>query len=487
MNSFIRSLLAPVLAGLAFAALFLVINPREQVVRHEVVLTEQQVPAPETGNETPFSIPGPVSYADAVAKAQPAVVNIYSTKIVTQNVHPLLADPNIRRFFGLNEAPRRQRMESSLGSGVIVSPSGYVLTNNHVIAGADEIRVALSDGRETLATVVGTDPETDLALLFIEMPDLPAVTLAKSDAVRVGDVVLAIGNPFGVGQTVTSGIVSALARTTVGVADYQFFIQTDAAINPGNSGGALIDMQGRLVGVPSAIYSKTGGSLGIGFAIPATMVRSILHSHISGGRVVRPWLGAGGQDVTADIADSLGLERPVGVLITDVHPESMAAQAGIKVGDIITKLGSHTIPDGQTLRFRIATGTLGEVVPITILRDGQAQTLHITLLPPPENVPREETALKGDHPLSGATIANLSPVIADELSLDAVSGVVILAVERGSTAARLGLSEGDIIANINNQRMESVQEVGSAVAKPQREWVLKIKRGPQVLTLTLRL
>ncbi|MCP5361032.1 MAG: Do family serine endopeptidase [Hyphomicrobiales bacterium] len=433
-----------------------------------------------------------LSYAPLVKRAAPAVVNIYSSRKVRvrSRFSPFMEDPFFNQFFDKNLflGPLKEKVVNSLGSGVIVDPKGLIITNFHVVQDSEDIKVVLNDRREFDAEVVLRDEKSDLALLRIAPKEaLPYLPLSDDEHLQVGDLVLAIGNPFGVGQTVTSGIVSALARTTVGVADYQFFIQTDAAINPGNSGGALIDMQGRLVGVPSAIYSKTGGSLGIGFAIPATMVRSILHSHISGGRVVRPWLGAGGQDVTADIADSLGLERPVGVLITDVHPESMAAQAGIKVGDIITKLGSHTIPDGQTLRFRIATGTLGEVVPITILRDGQAQTLHITLLPPPENVPREETALKGDHPLSGATIANLSPVIADELSLDAVSGVVILAVERGSTAARLGLSEGDIIANINNQRMESVQEVGSAVAKPQREWVLKIKRGPQVLTLTLRL
>ncbi|MEZ5510745.1 MAG: trypsin-like peptidase domain-containing protein [Gammaproteobacteria bacterium] len=374
MNSFIRSLLAPVLAGLAFAALFLVINPREQVVRHEVVLTEQQVPAPETGNETPFSIPGPVSYADAVAKAQPAVVNIYSTKIVTQNVHPLLADPNIRRFFGLNEAPRRQRMESSLGSGVIVSPSGYVLTNNHVIAGADEIRVALSDGRETLATVVGTDPETDLALLFIEMPDLPAVTLAKSDAVRVGDVVLAIGNPFGVGQTVTKGIVSALGRHN-NLSVFVDFIQTDAAINPGNSGGALINAYGDLIGINTAIYSKSGGSQGIGFAIPVDTAKSVMLELVQHGQVIRGWLGIEPQPLTTALSNALNLPNVNGLLVTGIFKNGPAHAAGVLPGDIITHMNGVAIGDPKEAMNFISSMQPGQQVTIRVIR--QRETLDI--------------------------------------------------------------------------------------------------------------
>lgn len=378
MSSFARSLIAPVLAGLAFAALFLAFNQREQVVRHEVVLTEQQVPAPEMARETGMQLSAPVSYADAVARAQPAVVNIYSTKIVTRNYHPLLDDPNFRRFFGLNEAPSRQRMESSLGSGVIVSPSGYVLTNNHVITGADEIRVALSDGRETLATIVGTDPETDLALLFIEMPDLPSVGLAKSDAVRVGDVVLAIGNPFGVGQTVTKGIVSALGRHN-NLSVFVDFIQTDAAINPGNSGGALINAHGDLIGINTAIYSRSGGSQGIGFAIPVDTARSVMLELVQHGQVIRGWLGIEPQPLNPALITALSLPSVNGLLVTGIFKNGPAHAAGVRPGDIITHLNGEPVNDPKEAMNFISSMHPGERVTIRVIRQKEPLDILATI------------------------------------------------------------------------------------------------------------
>lgn len=379
MKSFARSLITPVIAGLAFAALFLAFTQREPpVVRHEIILTEQQVAAPESYSESTLHVGDPVSYADAVARAQPAVVNIYSTKIVTQNGHPLLSDPNVRRFFGLNEAPRRQRMESSLGSGVIVSPSGYVLTNNHVISGADEIKVALFDGRETFASVVGADPETDLALLFIEMPDLPSITFAKSETVRVGDVVLAIGNPFGVGQTVTKGIVSALGRQN-NLSVFVDFIQTDAAINPGNSGGALINAYGDLIGINTLIFTKDKGFQGISFAIPADIARSVMLELVQHGQVIRGWLGIEPQPLTTALANALKLPNINGLLVTGIFKNGPAHTAGVLPGDIITHLNGKAIDDPKAAMNFISSMQPGEQVTIRVIRQQEPLDILATV------------------------------------------------------------------------------------------------------------
>ncbi len=378
MSSFARSLIAPVLAGLSFAALFLAFNQREQVVKHEVVLVEQQVPAPEIARETTLQTNAPVSFADAVARAQPAVVNIYSSKIVTRKYHPLLDDPNFRRFFGLNEAPSRQRMESSLGSGVIVSPSGYVLTNNHVIAGATEIRIALADGRETLASVVGSDPETDLALLFIEMPDLPSITLAKSETVRVGDVVLAIGNPFGVGQTVTKGIVSALGRQN-SLSAFVDFIQTDAAINPGNSGGALINAQGDLIGINSLIFTQDKGFQGISFAIPVDTAKSVMLELVQHGQVIRGWLGIEPQPLTTALANALNLPNVNGLLVTGIFKNGPAHAAGVRPGDIITHMNGAPIDNPKEAMNFISAMQPGEKVTIRVIRQKEPLDILATV------------------------------------------------------------------------------------------------------------
>src|SRR6201995_5458577 len=301
-----------------------------------------------------------LSYAPIVQRVQPAVVNVYAAKTV-QNRNPLLDDPIFRRFFG---GPGQQpgQMERSLGSGVMVDPAGLVVTNNHVIEGADQVKISLADKREFEAEIVLKDSRTDLAVLRIKDGKEKFTTLdfANSDELVVGDIVLAIGNPFGVGQTVTHGIISALARTQVGISDYQFFIQTDAAINPGNSGGALVDMSGKLIGINSAIFSRSGGSPGVGFAIPANMVRVVVASAKSGGGAVkRPWLGAKLQAVTPDIADSLGLKRPVGALIANVQANSPAARAGLKAGDLIVSVDGQPVDDPNAFDYRFATQPLG--------------------------------------------------------------------------------------------------------------------------------
>ena len=395
MKSLARFLVTPVLAGLAVAALFLLLNNREPPVqRHEIVLIEQQVPAREPLQSTGVApesrpqlntVPGdPVSYADAVARAQPAVVNIFSTKTVTREYHPLLDDPNFRRFFGLNEAPRRERMLSSLGSGVIVSPTGYVLTNNHVISGADEIRVALADGRETFAAVVGTDPETDLALLFIEMPDLPSITLAKGDTMRVGDVVLAIGNPFGQGQAVSKGIISALGRHN-NLSVFVDFIQTDAAINPGNSGGALINAYGDLVGINTAIYSKSGGSQGIGFAIPVDTAKSVMMELLQHGQVIRGWLGVEPQVLTDALIRALDLPDINGLLVKGIFKNGPAHVAGVRPGDIITHLNGEAVNDPKVAMNLISSLQPGEKVSIRVIR--QREPLEIVAVAAARPVP----------------------------------------------------------------------------------------------------
>ncbi|HCX67686.1 MAG TPA: serine protease, partial [Rhodobiaceae bacterium] len=298
-----------------------------------------------------------LSYAPVVKRVAPAVVNVYTKRVVKESARsPFFNDPFFQQFFGnrFSFGVPRERVQQSLGSGVIVDPSGLIVTNFHVIKGGEQFTVALSDRREFEAELVLADERTDLAVLRIDVgkQKLPYLTFRNSDAVEVGDIVLAIGNPFGVGQTVTSGIVSALARTHVGASDYQFFIQTDAAINPGNSGGALVTMDGRLIGINSAIYSQTGGSIGIGFAIPSNMVESVVASARDGGRVKRPWFGAALQPVDNELAQSLGLDRPGGSLIRDIYKGGPAAKAGLKVGDVIRAVDGFEVEDPQAVRYR---------------------------------------------------------------------------------------------------------------------------------------
>jgi len=440
-------------------------------------------------NETQIKL----SFAPIVKKVAPAVVNVYASRKVVQRrqVSPFFDDPFFRRFFGQQgggfDRPR-QRVESSLGSGVIISEDGTVITNHHVIKDADEVRVALSDRREFDADIVLMDERTDLAVLKIrgEGP-FEHVEFADSDNLEVGDIVLAIGNPFGVGQTVTQGIVSATARTQVGVTDFQFFIQTDAAINPGNSGGALVDMTGKLVGINTAIFSRSGGSNGIGFAIPAHMARFVAQAADHGGKVQRPWLGATVQIVNAEIAEALSLDRPRGVLVTAVFDGSPAQEAGLKVSDLVTAVDGKEVLDPNSFGYRFATKMIGETSTFQILRAKQEITLSVSLKPAPETVPRDTRELTEYSPFEGTTVMNLSPAVSEELGLEGIfDGVVISEVSRGSAADRVGLRPGDIIRGVNQKKVETTRMLEAITKAPPRVWQLDIERDGKVSQIILR-
>ncbi|MEO9903737.1 Do family serine endopeptidase [Nisaea sp.] len=433
------------------------------------------------------------SFAPLVRKVGPAVVNIYARAEVTERrASPLFDDPFFRRFFGdVFPGEARKRTAQSLGSGVIMREDGLVVTNYHVIKGADEITVVLSDRREFDAKILLEEERTDLAVLKIETEgeNLPYLAIRDSDELEVGDLVLAIGNPFGVGQTVTSGIVSALARTALGITDYSFFIQTDAAINPGNSGGALISMDGRLVGVNTAIYSNqkgSGGSVGIGFAVPSNMVSTILDG-VEKGNVVRPWIGVSGQTMTPDLAEQFGLPRPVGVAVTDVYPDGPAANAGIRIGDVILKVSDREIVDEQALRYRVATRPLGSEAQIEILRGGTHQTIDVPMRAPLTQPEPDLTDMRGQHPMLGAQVANLSPAFALEHGLDDMSrGVVVLKVARRSPAARVGLRPGDVVLKINDDTIDMVSKLEPALMSAKNAWRISIRREGQVLTTEIK-
>ena len=371
-----------VIFGLAAAFIVLILRP-DLLGQGRPVVEFNEAKSPPRYDLTNNLTGGAVSYADAVDLAAPAVVNIYTTKLITERANPLYNDPFFRHFFGDQLAPR-QRLESSLGSGVVVSENGYILTNNHVVEGADEIQVALRDGRNAEATIVGTDPESDLAVLKVNLEKLPVVTIGQSDDVRVGDVVLAIGNPFGVGQTVTMGIVSAMGRNTVGINTYENFIQTDAAINPGNSGGALINPFGHLVGVNTAIFSKSGGYQGIGFAIPGKFAIEVMQQLIQHGRVIRGWLGIEVQDITPELAESFRLKSTQGVIVAGILRNGPAAQAGLRPGDIIKKINDKEIESTRDVMNTIANIKPDDDINIDIMRQGKAMTLKGTVGQRPE-------------------------------------------------------------------------------------------------------
>ena len=445
--------------------------------------TAQQPAAPRTLPQTREQLE--LSFAPVVRKAAPAVVNIFARRVVhTQNL--LFNDPFFRQFFG--DALPRDRVQNSLGSGVIVAPDGLIVTNRHVIKDAQEIRVVLADRREFDAKLIRADERTDLAVLKIDVGHdvLPYLELHDSDELEVGDLVLAIGNPFGVGQTVTMGIVSALARTTGGITDYRSFIQTDAAINPGNSGGALVALDGKLAGVNTAIFSQSGGSIGIGFAIPSNMVRTVVQAGTSGSPIVRPWLGASGQSVTAEIASSLGLSRPQGVLLKDIYPGGPADRAGLRVGDIVTQVGGHEVDDAEALRFRFATLPVGQTTTVDALRQDNERHFTVALVGPPETPPRDATELRGNQPLAGATVANLSPAVADELGIEGQPrGVIVVDLRPSTPAAQLGLQRGDIVLKVNDRDIAAVKQLETVVAERVGRWQIAIRRGRQVLNVTV--
>jgi Do/DeqQ family serine protease len=420
-----------------------------------------------------------LSYAPIVQRVQPAVVNVYAAKVV-QNHNPLLDDPIFRRFFGV-PGQQPEQMQRSLGSGVMVDPSGLVVTNNHVIEGADQVKVSLSDKREFEAEIVLKDARSDLAVLHLKdvHERFPTLDFANSDELQVGDVVLAIGNPFGVGQTVTHGIISALARTQVGITDYQFFIQTDAAINPGNSGGALVDIN-------TAIFSRSGGSQGIGFAIPANMVRVVVASARSGGKAVRrPWLGARLQAVTPEIAETLSLRLPNGALVANVVPGSPAARAGMKPSDLIVAIEGQAVDDPNAFDYRFATRPLGGAAEIDVQRAGKVVKLSVPLETAPDGG-RNEIVLTTRSPFQGAKVANISPAVADELHLDTdTEGVVVTDIAGDSMAANVGFQKGDIILGVNNQKIARTSDLEKATKDGSRLWRIKLVRGGQQISVTL--
>ena len=434
-----------------------------------------------------------LSFAPLVKKTSPAVVNIYAKRVVKEkmrSISPFFNDPFFNQFFNGSQfgGSVRTRIKNSLGSGVIVDTTGVIATNNHVVRNATEINVVMADGREFTAKKLLSDSRTDLAILKIDTKGekLPVLKLTDSDNVEVGDLVLAIGNPFGVGQTVTSGIVSGVARTDVGISDYSFFIQTDAAINPGNSGGALIDMKGRLIGINSAIFSKSGGSLGIGFAVPANMVRTVIEASRHGGRVVRPWMGMSSQTITPDMVESLGLKKAQGSLINYVRSSGPADMAGIKRGDVILSINGMDVSDPEALKFRLATVSIGSPILLKVWRDKKPFEVTIIAAPPPEDPPREETLIKGANPLSGAVVVNISPALIEEIGqLSQESGVVILRVE-GGKAASLGLGKGDILLSINGEKVISVDQLRKLLKSNNiRRWQIQIQRGSRMMKLTI--
>jgi len=450
-------------------------------------------PAPRALPAAPASMPQvQLTFAPVVKRIAPAVVNVYARSIVQQQVNPFFNDPLFSQLFGSPEM--RQRVQQSLGSGVIVRADGLVLTNNHVVAGGNEIVVALADKREFKAKVLLADPRTDLAVLKIDTrgEKLAVVPFGDSDAVQVGDLVLAVGDPFGVGQTVTMGIVSALARTQISASDYQFFIQTDAAINPGNSGGALVTTDGKLAGINTAIYSRSGGSIGIGFAIPANLARRVVEG-VEGGlkngttaSVQLAWVGASGQPVTSDIAASLGLSRPGGVLIKDIYPGGPLSRAGIKSGEVVQSVDGIAVDDMQSLNYRTATHRVGDSVKMHVAAGKTARDVTVTLALPPENPPRETTTIAGRNPLTGARVLNISPAAATELQMDVMAkGVAIISVNPNGIAANYGFQPGDIVRTINGVNINRVGEL-VRVLSASNQWDMVIERGGRKLTLSVQ-
>ena len=363
------------------------------------------------------------SFAQVVKNTTPSVVNIYTrTTVRKRKRRSLFDDPFFRHFFGEPPNNRDQKdflhRQNSLGSGVIINPKGLIVTNQHVIEGADQIRVVLHDRREFGAKLIATDVKTDLAILKVESSKpLPFIKLANSDLLQVGDLVLAIGNPFGVGQTVTSGIISALSRTGMGLSKFSTFIQTDAAINPGNSGGGLITINGQLAGINTAIFSRSGGSHGIGFAIPSNMVSAVIRGVSDSGKLVRGWLGATGQALTYEIANTLGLDRPDGILINSLYKFGSVAKAGLKIGDIILEIDGHQVLNANELAYRIAIMPVNKLVTIKTFRSGKIFNINFILNPAPEIPKRNATLLSGDQPLSGVVAENLSPFLAESIDL----------------------------------------------------------------------
>ncbi|MGO8675621.1 MAG: DegQ family serine endoprotease [Limisphaerales bacterium] len=411
------------------------------------------------------------SYAPIVKRVAPAVVKIETTmsmKNISTQESPGFDDPFWRHFFGDQfgqmtppgqPSPRR---EHGLGSGVIVTKDGYILTNNHVVDGASEVKVTLQDAREFTAKVIGRDPKSDVAVVKIDAKDLPVVPMADSDKVQVGDIVLAVGNPFGVGQTVTEGIVSAKNRGNMGIEDYEDFIQTDAAINPGNSGGALVDIDGRLIGINTAILSRSGGSQGVGFAIPSDLARTVMGSLVQYGHVTRGYLGVMIQDLTPRLAKEFRLKEPTGALVGDVLPDGPAAKAGFKDGDVVIEFDGKPVTDSRHLKLTVAETKPGSTVAVKVWRDGSAKTLDVTVkdLAGTEQLARNDTDNgKDTGTLNGVSVSDLDPHIRQQFNLpETVKGAVITDVKPDSPSAEAGLKPGEVIEEINRHAVQSAEE-----------------------------
>jgi serine protease Do len=439
-----------------------------------------------------------LSFAPVVQQVSPAIVNIYTKKqvAVRSRISPFMNDPFFSRFFddSLFGGRMRSRIESTLGSGVIVDgAAGMIVTNAHVINGANEITVVLSDGREFDAELTLADEASDLAVLTIDTQGekIPEVSLQPSENLHVGDIVLAIGNPFGVGQSVTSGIVSAQGRSTLNINDFNFFIQTDAAINPGNSGGALVALDGSVVGINTAIYSRDGGSLGIGFAVPSEMVATVVAAAKDGQSgthgIVRPWLGVTAQAITQDIASSLGLSTPRGVLIGKLHSASPLKKAGIRTGDVVTSMNGKPLQDAAEMKFRMATVPMGETASLQVLREGEVNDYNVLAMAPPDSPPRAQITLDGAHPFSGATLANINPAVAVELGITEEEGVVVLNIDRRGAAARL-VQPGNILLEINGEAVTSPKQAQKLLKNgPSRQgWLFLISQNGREKRILLR-
>ena len=425
-----------------------------------------------------------LSYAPVVKETAPAVVNVFTSRKVVQRRRSSFFD----EMFGSRRAPR-ERVESSLGSGVIVRSNGIIVTNAHVVKGADELRIVLNDRREFEAEVIAEDEEIDVAVLKIDTKGevLPSLNVSQRDDLEIGDIVLAIGNPFGVGQTVTSGIVSALGRTNV--SDSSSFIQTDAAVNPGNSGGALVNLQGELIGVNTAIFSRSGGSNGIGFAIPGKLVARAIESSISEGRIVRPWIGARTSSVDATMAAALGLDRSRGAIINEIYKGGPADRAGLETGDVILGVSGTDVNDDNGLRFVLATMRPDERVDISVWRNGRHETLRVRTELPKETPKRDERDLEGYHPMSGATIVNLSPALGEELGFDPyMTGVMVLTVDRRSAAGANGFRPGDLILSVGEREVDTSRELENALTGDllPEEWKIKIDRRGRIGVIPTR-
>ena len=430
-----------------------------------------------------------LSFAPVVRAAAPAVVNIYAKRVVNVRSSPFQGDPFFDRMFRDFGMPK-QRVENSLGSGVILSEDGIVVSNYHVVGQATDIRIVLTDRREFSARVLLADEESDLAILQIDdLEDaLPKLELRDSDSVEVGELVLAIGNPFGVGQTVSSGIVSGLARSGVAMGNARgYFIQTDAPINPGNSGGALVDMAGRLIGINTWILSRSGGSNGIGFAIPSALVAEIVTQARSGGeQFTRPWAGLNGQPVMADMAESLGLDRPGGIVISQIHPQSPFVTADLRPGDVITAVDGHAVNTPAEMIYRMSVAGMGDQANVTVLREGVPLDMTVSLRPAPETPPRNVLETSANAAIPGLILSNINPAVISEFGLSLTArGVLVL--DPGPAGARAGLRPGDIVHAINDVAATDTSVAAEVLEEPMRWLVLDVQRGTQRNVLRFRL